>query len=109
MLFRYPSWLLPWRNRLVVQLISHKYLRLVAPLFMVAAFVTSLGLAIGGSLFFLFAAVAQGAFYLAALMGILLPGISWRGIGIPAAFVFLNFMTVLGLCDYLGRRSKHGW
>lgn len=109
MLFRYPSWLLPWRNRLVIQLISHKYLRLAAPLLMFAALLSSLVLAVHGSLFFLCVTLAQGFFYLLALTGIAVPSLAWRGVTLPAGFVFLNGMTLLGLIEYFKLRGRTGW
>ena len=45
MLFRYPAWLLPWKNRSGWQLISHKYLRLGGPLYLTGCLADSLALA----------------------------------------------------------------
>ena len=109
MLFRYPSWLLPWRNRLAFQLISHKYLRLLAPALMLLAFASAVILASRGSTFFTVAAAGQIAFYLLAATGLAFPRLKLRPLTLPAAFVFLNFMTIFGLIEYLTRRRRVGW
>lgn len=109
MLFRYPGWLLPWRNRLVLQLVSHKYLRLAAPLLMLLVLGTSLILASHESAFFLCAAIAQGVFYVLAVVGIAIPSLRWKCFSLPAGFVFLNFMTLLGFIEYFKLRGKGGW
>ena len=109
MLFRYPSWLVPWKNRLILQLISHKYLRLLAPVLLVHTLVVAVILAALGSPFFLLASLAQGTFYLLAVVGMLLPGTSRKCFSLPAGFVFLNIMTVLGFFDYLRGRHQQGW
>lgn len=109
MLFRHPGWLLPWRNRLFVQLVSHKYLRLVGPLLLVALLASGAALAGRGSPLFLAATIGQAGFYLLAVAGMLLPRAAGRCFSFPAAFLFLNLMTALGFLDYCSRRTKTGW
>src|SRR5207249_4228388 len=86
MLFRHPQWLFPWHNRLWWQLISHKYLRLAAPAFLLVAFVSNALLvhhtAYAVSFF------GQCVFYACAAVG--LAGGKIRLTAIPAGFVFLN-------------------
>ena len=105
MLFRHPGWLLPWRNRLWWRLLAHKYLRLVAPGFLLAAFLsnaTLLGSPIFREMFF-----AQCAFYAMAACGRVLP--RTRLVAIPAGFVFLNWMTVRALWSYLLNGDSQRW
>lgn len=109
MLFRYPMWLLPWKNRLFIQVISHKYLRLVAPLLLVLLFFSSIVLASLGSTFFALAGAGQAAFYLLAAIGLCIPSARSKALSIPAAFTFLNFMTVLGFIDFFRRKNRVGW
>ena len=107
MLFRYPGWLLPWRNRLWWQLLSHKYLRLPAPLLLVAAFAANTLL-----LPHFFYAVCLGLqilFYTLALLGTAQPSRKSRLLSLPAGFVFLNLMTLKGLWHYLTGVSQAGW
>ncbi len=105
MLFRYPGWWLPWVNRLWWQLISHKYLRLTAPFFMLLSFLSNalLDRPIYRLLF-----VGQCAFYALALAGRIFPRASSRLLSIPAGFVFLNFMTLNGLYHHLKGSYRGG-
>jgi len=42
MLFKNPSWFLPWVNRLTWQLLSHKYLRLFSPVILLVAMISNI-------------------------------------------------------------------
>jgi len=98
-LFRYAQWMLPWKNRLWMQLIAHKYLRLVAPIFLITLLVANF--------FLLKHWVYIGAFTLQ--LGVYLLGIlggfpylnRFRLFSLPASFLFLNRMVLCGLTDYL--------
>lgn len=105
MLFRYPGWLLPWRNRLWWQLIAHKYLRLAAPFLLALLFASNAALRDEPLYRALF--IGQCGFYLAALLGLALPRL--RLVSLPAAFVFLNWMTLAGLWHYLRGTRQPGW
>lgn len=107
MLFRYPGWLLPWRNRLWWQLIAHKYLRLVAPFLLVLLFVSNAALLDQPLYRVLFE--GQCAFYAVALLGLARPHVRLRLLSLPAAFVFLNWMTLAGLWHYLRGARQPGW
>ena len=107
MLFRYPKWLLPWHNRLWWQLISHKYLRIFAPFFLLTLFFTNVFLA--NQLFYRITLYVQLAFYAIAVAGMLLKGSKLKILTIPAGFVFLNLMAVEGFIYYLTHRRSVGW
>ncbi len=107
MFFRYPQWLWPWRNRLWWQLISHKYLRLAAPFWMVEVFVVNALLAADPFYGMLF--MFQCAFYLLALIGIGFSRLKSRFLTWPAGFVFLNWMVLRGLWHYLTAPRLAGW
>lgn len=109
MLFRHPSWLLPWRNRLWWQLISHKYLRILSPLFIVAAFVSS-------------AMLMSSSFYAAvfglgllvcvlALAGLAMPKVKAKVFSLPAAFLLLQVFVVRGFFEWIriAVRGHSGW
>lgn len=106
MLAQHPSWILPWRTGLWWQLLSHKYYRIVAPVFMVTMFASNAVLA-GASpyreIFF-----AHVAFYALALLGLALPALKWKPFSVPAGFVFLNLMTVGGLVNWLRGAYRQG-
>ena len=97
MLFRYPGWLLPWRNRLWWQLLSHKYLRLFAPVFLLMALICS-GL-MARQPFYAVLFGLQLAFYAAAAFGARL----------PAGFVFLNIMALRAFWQFLRGDSRAVW
>jgi hypothetical protein len=104
MLFRYPAWLLPWRHRLWWQLIAHKYLRLCAPVFMLAALIANARLL--GIPFYRGTAAGQVAFYICAALGY---AIRAPLFSIPASFVFLNGRVVAAFWHYLTLRRSAGW
>jgi len=106
MMFRYPGWLVPWRNRLWWELIAHKYLRIVSPLLLMLAFASNALLA-GNPVFFGFLGL-QCLFYALAIAGMLLPRLKLRVISWPAGFVFLNAMTVRGFVYYLQLSGRNG-
>jgi len=105
MLFRHPGWLFPAHNRLWWQLLSHKYLRLTAPLFLAVAFIANATLI--PHPFYAACFAGQVLFHLAALLGS--AGVRARWASLPAAFVFLNLMTLRGLFYFLARRTRPGW
>jgi cellulose synthase/poly-beta-1,6-N-acetylglucosamine synthase-like glycosyltransferase len=107
MLFRYPTWMLPWKNRLWWELISHKYLRLAAPLLLAVCFCANLALLDGAVGRVTFA--CQSGFYGLALLGRFAPLKNSPLFSIPASFVFLNQMVVGGLVSYVRGENKGAW
>jgi cellulose synthase/poly-beta-1,6-N-acetylglucosamine synthase-like glycosyltransferase len=107
MLFRYPGWLLPWRNRLWWQLISHKYLRLAGPFLMVMLLLANAALVSNPLYRLLF--LAQLSFYALALVGSVLSKTKIILFSIPSAFVFLNLTALRGLWHYIQLPSQPGW
>jgi len=97
-----------WRNRDVlnpfrkgfyaVQLLSHKVMRYLVPLFLIMLLVTSALLAFG-SLFYLAILIAQVGFYLAAAASALMVrfGINSRLLALPQYFVITNVACLLAL------------
>jgi len=105
MLFRYPEWLLPWKNRCWWQLIAHKYLRLAAPLFLLTAFLSNAAIvrsAVFGALF-----ACQCALYATAVCTRFLP--RSKLVAIPSGFVFLNLMTLRAFWFYLTSKELNRW
>lgn len=108
MLFRYPQWLLPWRNRCWWQLIGHKYLRLAGPWLLIACLVSSAVLA-ADSLFFQAVVAAQGACYLLAASGFVFPSARVPLLTIPSGFLFLQWQSMRALGMYFVlRETKAG-
>ena len=107
MLFRHPAWLLPWRNRLWWQLLSHKYLRLAAPAFLLVLLTASAALA--AQPFYRAVLALQLACYLAAVLGLLFPALRGKIFALPAGFVFLNLTVLRAFCHYLTTADLHRW
>ena len=109
-LFARERWLLdPRRNRLWLQTVSHKALRLACPLFLAVLLGTSIALARSP----LFAGVLLGQvlFYAAAAVGLLLRGAPRRIplITVPYVFCVLNAATVAGFLRFIGGRASGAW
>ena len=107
LLVRHPRWLLPWRNRLWWQLLSHKYMRLAAPLLLFVALIANSGLL--GTPFYFFTFLVQCLFYGIALAGFILSPMKNRLLSAPSAFLFLNLMVLRGLWYFLTNQAKAGW
>jgi cellulose synthase/poly-beta-1,6-N-acetylglucosamine synthase-like glycosyltransferase len=102
MIERYPAWLLPWRNRLWWQLISHKYLRLLVPWLLIAIALLTL-LAAKTALIWLLL-VGQVLAYGAAAVGLRFPQLRHRLVTLPAGFVLLQWSCLKALLAYLKHR-----
>jgi len=107
MLLRYPSWLLPWKNRLAWQLISHKYLRLAGPLILICILASNTCLL--SHPFYCACFALQFLLYLLAAIGLALPSLRIRLVTIPAGFLFLNLMTLRGFLRYILAPPGGAW
>jgi cellulose synthase/poly-beta-1,6-N-acetylglucosamine synthase-like glycosyltransferase len=107
MLLRYPAWLLPWKNRLAWQLVSHKYLRLAGPVLLLCALAASACLA--GTPFYRACLAAQVLLYLLAAAGLAAPSLKMRVFSVPAGFVFLNLMTLRGFFRFFFGPRGGAW
>jgi cellulose synthase/poly-beta-1,6-N-acetylglucosamine synthase-like glycosyltransferase len=107
--WREPWLLVPFRNRLWLQTLSHKALRLLTPLLLGAALLANLTLALEPFYFLLL--LAQGCFYGAAFLGFSLRG--RRGtspfLSVPCVFCLLAWATVLGFARFMGGRQAVTW
>jgi cellulose synthase/poly-beta-1,6-N-acetylglucosamine synthase-like glycosyltransferase len=107
-LFARERWLWAPGHPVWLQALSHKLLRLTAPFFMATALVTSA--ALGGV--YLWALVAQLAFYAAAAAGMLTArrgGVVARALAVPHAFCLLNLTTLVSLWWYATGRQTVQW
>jgi biofilm PGA synthesis N-glycosyltransferase PgaC len=102
-----PQALLPWRNPIWAQLISHKLLRLAVPWLLLVALVAS-GL-LGGPLYRA-AFVAQLLFYGLALTALAArPAAQWPLASAAAAFVVLNAAAWLAFWVWVLGRAEVSW
>jgi len=108
-LFRREPWLLdPRANRLWLATVSHKGLRLMAPLLHASALAASIALADGG--LYGLALAGQIAFCAAALGGHLARGRRRTALlSVPYVLCLLNWATVVGFLRYLGGRQGARW
>jgi poly-beta-1,6-N-acetyl-D-glucosamine synthase len=106
-----PALLLPWRNRLFWQLVSHKMGRLAVPWCLLALFAASGVLATTGRWFPVAAFAAQALFYLLAIAGWLRSryGRGPRLLDLPYSFTLLNLAAAAGLLAYLRGAHTAGW
>jgi len=103
-----PTLLNPLRNRLWLQYVSHKVLRLVAPGAMVTALAANVALA--EESFYAALLSAQLVLYAVAFTGLLAPSLlRHRLVRFPATFCAFNWYAVLGLVQYLRNRHGHLW
>jgi cellulose synthase/poly-beta-1,6-N-acetylglucosamine synthase-like glycosyltransferase len=102
MLERHPGWLLPWRQRLWWQLLSHKYLRLAVPWLLIAiAVLTPFA---SRSAWTLALAAGQIGAYACALLGLLWPRARWKLLTVPAGFLLLQWSCLRAFFAYLVHR-----
>lgn len=107
--------LLPWRRpRVVWQVISHKYLRPLIPLFMLGALITNLSLVAFGAQQrsrFLFFLLGQFLFYGAAWIGhqFKMRGLLGRLFYLPTFLVNSNWAALVGLYRYLTGGQSALW
>jgi biofilm PGA synthesis N-glycosyltransferase PgaC len=109
-LFARERWLLrPRHNRLWLQTVSHKGLRLLAPLFHTAIFLANLPLA--SSVLFRCILLAQTTFYAAALGGWALRNAKRRSplLSVPYVVCLLNWATVVGFLRFIEGRQRVTW
>ena len=111
-LFARETWLLnPLANRLWLQVVSHKGLRLLGPILLPVAFASSLALAIAGRPFFALALLAQLAFYAAALAGAVA---ARRGgkrslLAVPYIVCLFHWATAVALARVFAGRQRVTW
>ncbi len=105
MLFRYPEWLSPLRNRTWWQVISHKYLRLAGPFLLAACLVTSGWLA-RESAFYALAFGGQLLCYALAALGMVFRDLRSPLVTAPAGFLFLQWQGLRALFHYLRLRRS---
>ena len=108
-MFARERWMLnPLRNRLWLQTVSHKGLRLLGPLLLATALLTNVVLA--GRPFYDWTLLLQGVFYASALIGHIervarrLPIVA-----VPYTLCLLNWATVVAFLQLLTGRQNVTW
>ena len=107
LLLSIPSALLPWRNPIWLQFVSHKVFRLLVPWTMLIAFASSALLA--GTIYQI-AFVGQIALYLVGLLGIFSQGAArQRGVSVAASFLILNTAAAAAAWVCMSGRANLAW
>lgn len=106
---RFPRMLDPFKNRIWFQTFSHKFLRLLSPIFIVLFLISNIFIA-GRTLFDIFL-LLQGLFYLFVIMGYILRRANLRCkiFSIPYAFILLNLVTIKAFFEYLYFNPQNIW
>lgn len=109
LLSREPWLLNPLRNRIWIQTISHKVLRLTGPFLLAGVFLANLALL--DSAFYRVSLIAQVVFYLAALGGFLLRDArrTIRALIVPYTVCLLNLATAVALFQFLTQQQGAIW
>jgi cellulose synthase/poly-beta-1,6-N-acetylglucosamine synthase-like glycosyltransferase len=112
-MIHHPRWLLPWENRLVWQLVSHKYLRLLSPGFLLLIMVANL-MVVDEHWFYWLAFFGQVFGYIFGMAGLYGMGFPWKavglGAGIVADFLRLQLLSMAGLLQWIrGAKPLEGW
>jgi cellulose synthase/poly-beta-1,6-N-acetylglucosamine synthase-like glycosyltransferase len=109
-LFARERWLLnPWRNRLWLQTVSHKGLRLLTPLFLLTAFGANLLLL--DSMSYRITMGAQILFYAAAMAGHALRGARRKipFLSVPCVLCLLSWATVIAFFRFVTGHQPVTW
>ena len=110
-LWRHKQMMNPLRSGFyAVQLISHKVMRYLVPLFLLLLFLASAFLA-RHSAFYLLAWAAQSAFYAAAAAGWLLESLGFRVrlLALPHYFILANLASALAFYQFLRGERYASW
>lgn len=109
MFFRYGNLLNPLKNPVWFQAFSHKFLRIIAPFFIVTLFIFNVLLAKNNIL--LAALGFQAVFYLCALSGYFTRKKKHQSkiFAIPYGFLMLNIFTIMASLEFIFRKPLNIW
>jgi len=102
--FSMPWLFIPWKNRLLFQVVSHKLLRLVLPFLLIGVLFSSLLLF--DQRFYRTCFIGQVLFY---LLGILPNYSKLSVLGAIRVFILLNVAALIALPEYLFNRQRVDW
>lgn len=106
----HPSWLLPWKNPIWLEFVSHKLLRLASPFLLLVVLATNYQLA-STNLFYSVLQVLHVGFYYCALAGWLCQRFGQPSVlfGLQLTFMTLNLTTLAALWDAGRGRFRVTW
>ncbi len=106
-----PNLINPIKNRMFIQFLSHKIMRLLAPFFMIGILITSAILAYQSNLY-LYILMLQVIAYVIAYYGYHNDNkrlTKYKLIRIMNTFIFLNWYSFLALIEFLKGKKTHLW
>jgi cellulose synthase/poly-beta-1,6-N-acetylglucosamine synthase-like glycosyltransferase len=106
-----PQLLNPFRNRLFIQFVSHKIMRLMAPFFMLGLLLTSMVLS-HDSYYYAIIATIQLMAYITAYMAYNNKSSTFfklKPVRIVNTFIYLNWYSFLALIEFMKGRKTHLW
>jgi poly-beta-1,6-N-acetyl-D-glucosamine synthase len=117
LLVLHPSWLLPWRNPIWLEYVSHKLSRLFSPFLLFIAAITNITLAshtnsaLDSTHVYSIILAVHCCFYLSALAGWALQQAGTRSTCFAAQLMFLtlNLTTLIALSDAVRGRFRVAW
>jgi biofilm PGA synthesis N-glycosyltransferase PgaC len=98
----------PFRNRLFIQFVSHKLLRLLAPWMLVLLFAATV-MSVADSEISSWIVIGQAVFYIVAALGILLKRLPLGVRKLLASFLLLNIWAALAPFHYLRGKLSPRW
>jgi cellulose synthase/poly-beta-1,6-N-acetylglucosamine synthase-like glycosyltransferase len=106
----HPSWLLPWKNPIWLEFVSHKLLRLASPFLLLVVLAANYQLA-STNLFYSVLQVLHVAFYYSAVAGWMCQRIGQPSVlfGLQLTFMTLNLTTLAALWDAVRGRFRVTW
>jgi hypothetical protein len=109
LIVQHSAWLLPWKNPIWTEYVSHKVLRLASPLLLLIVGITNVAL-MDQPLYGLLLTL-HVAFYLSAFAGWVFQKIGRPSLlfGVQLMFVMLNATTIAALFDAVRGRFRATW
>lgn len=109
LILHHPSWLLPWRNPIWFEYVSHKVLRLSSPLLLLVCLLSHLPLIREPFYFWLF--VGHAFFYYSAFAGWCCQRLGQKSVlfGVQLMFFMLNATTIAALWDAARGKFRVTW
>lgn len=110
LMLHHPGWVLPWKNRIWCQYVSHKLFRLMSPLLLVAVMASNVALAMESRTYTVLLVLHCGMYAAAGLgWGLQRAGVRSAVFGPPLMFLSLNLTTAFALCDAARGRFRVTW
>lgn len=109
LLVGHPQFLLPWRNPIFFQLVSHKVLRLLGPAWLAGMLIANIFLSAKSTVYAILLGLQLLAYAIPIASLVWPRARKWRLVRLATAFLLLNWFAVLGAIEFLRNRKIHMW